>query len=724
MSPERWKKIGELCDYALDYDKSEREELLKEACGDDESLFVEVKALLVKMDEGESFLDNPPFQSIFAGLGIEGNGTSFVGKKIGQYEILKELGRGGVGQVFLARDSDLGRQVALKFLHKSLLGNSQEQLRRFDLEAQTLSSLNHPNILTVYGTGRFEDLSYIVSEFVDGVTLREHIKHKFKNEISVLNIAIQIALALQTAHNSEIIHRDVKPENVIVRSDGIVKVLDFGLAKIIKNDPLGEVSEYSKSLSNQTNPNFVMGTPGYMSPEQLRGKPIDKRTDIWSFGVLLYEMLTGELPFKGVNESDLIASICGETPTPLSKFEENIPPIIQKIIDKALAKNVEERYQSIEDLYQDLLRAFPILFTQTDNGESDFNLHNLLKTNVGSSAIWLPEIIAKTNTLHSLPDLITPGLPPETLLKHLTVNLGEFLAKHFGQLSKLSISAVEDGDFGGHVVLGKQIVDASQGYFEIESVGFYFVAEGFRLQADLESNQAEKELLLKQAAENYELSLEKNPKDPRSLRGLARVYEVRGNFDSALKKFKKAESLAQLQLLSENPPELQLHLSHEILRITRHYINCILEIMATNPQSIWHQEHKRQELEGYLRQSENLHREKMQLFRGQQQWYRIEWFMALVFFGKTWGRLGNVENKNKCLIEALTIRRKMIIGFRELTEVEKSNIKWWISVALSSQQSSIKGVMNLANVMGRGDSFEILRTIDAIVFPHIPYWEQ
>jgi serine/threonine protein kinase len=323
MSPERWKKIGDLCDYALGFAEGEREDHLKTACGDDENLFVEVKALLIKMDDEESFLDNPPFQSIFAGMGLETTGTSLIGKKIGNYEILKELGNGGVGRVFLALDFHLERQVALKFLHKSLLGNNEEQLRRFELEAKTLSSLNHPHILTVHDIGSFDDLNYIVSEFVDGGTLREHIKDRFKNDFPVLNIAIQIALALQTAHNNGIIHRDIKPENVILRNDGIVKVLDFGLAKITTQDKPNEPPEYPGELSNQTNPNLIMGTPAYMSPEQLRGKPVDKRTDIWSFGVLLYEMLTGEPPFKGVNDGDLIASICSETPPPLTKFVSN-----------------------------------------------------------------------------------------------------------------------------------------------------------------------------------------------------------------------------------------------------------------------------------------------------------------------------------------------------------------------------------------------------------------
>jgi serine/threonine protein kinase len=716
---EIWKKAKELRDIAQKLETDKRAEFLERACADNKDLRAEVEMLI--SDETGSFLDNPPLQGIFSRLVLGDNSNSLIGKKVKKYEIIKELGKGGTGRVFLAQDTELHRQVALKFLYNSLTGNSEEQLRRFNLEAETLSSLNHPNILTVYEISDFENLNYIASEFVEGNTLREHINRKFKNQIPIFNTAIQIASALHFAHTRGVIHRDVKPENIIIRPDGFVKVLDFGLVKLAKMD---EGEENSGDSSHQTNPEFMLGTPNYMSPEQLRGGPIDKRTDIWSFGVVLYEMLTGEQPFKGKTTGDLIALICDETPVEISTLNKDISTNIQKIIDKTLAVDVEQRYRSVEDLNQDLLKALSGLITETDGGQSGLNLQSLLKSNIGSTKIWLPEIIAKTNTIHPLPDLITPGLPADTLLEHFTANLGEILAKQFGQLSKLSISAVEDGDFGGHIVLGKQIIEASQGYFEIESVGLYFVAEGFRLQADLESDQAEKESLLEQAAEFYGLSLEKNPNDPRSLRGLARVYEVRGNFDTALTKFKRAESLAQLHLSSENPPEMQLHLSHEILRITRHYINCILEIMATNPQSIWHKQNKKSELEGYLVESENLHIEKMQYFKGQPQWFRIEWFMALVFFAKTWGRLGNVEKKNKCLINALTIRRSMITEFRELTDVEKLNIKWWISVASLSQKCSIENVTNLVEAVENDNSLEILQAIDSIISPHIPYYEQ
>jgi tetratricopeptide (TPR) repeat protein len=323
------------------------------------------------------------------------------------------------------------------------------------------------------------------------------------------------------------------------------------------------------------------------------------------------------------------------------------------------------------------------------------------------------------------PDVLTPSLPPEKLIELLTPHVGSELARHLQRLNESAITAVEGGDFKLHVELGEQIAAAARGLTDIEAAGHYFAAEGYRLQAALEVDGAKLVLLLKRAAEEYELSLEINPDNARAMRGLARVHEVQGDYSGALRMFRRAEGLALLHLSSQADGSLTLHLSHEILRITRHYIHCILDIMATNPQSTWHQENKKRELEGYVIECENLHREHMLLFKGRERWWRIEWFMALIFFGEAWGQLGSVSKKTKCLLDALLIRHRMIDMNRSLKEVERDNLKWWTSVALLRPRiSHCAGVMELAQTLEKGSTTEVMRKISDILRPYLPAWQQ
>ena len=277
--------------------------------------------------------------------------------RLSHYKILSKLGAGGMGEVYLAQDtSALGRTVALKLLSAEVASN-KDRLQRFTQEARTVSNLNHPNILTVYEFGQTESTSFIATEYIDGLTLRQHLWDRRFKLIDVLDLAIQIVGALNAAHEAGVAHRDLKPENVMVRKDHIVKVLDFGLAKLSERESTGSGpigTEDETLIQVNTTPGVVMGTVSYMSPEQSVGKDIDLRTDIWSFGVVLYEMIAGCLPFQGADIHRQIIAIQESEPLPLSQHVNGVPERLEEIIDKCLAKDKNERYQTAKDLLIDL----------------------------------------------------------------------------------------------------------------------------------------------------------------------------------------------------------------------------------------------------------------------------------------------------------------------------------------------------------------------------------
>jgi serine/threonine protein kinase/Tfp pilus assembly protein PilF len=284
-----------------------------------------------------------------------------IGKTISHYQILEKIGSGGMGEVYLAEDTKLDRKVALKFLPKEFTKN-KEANERFEREAKAAAALNHPNIITIHEINEYDDQTYIAMEYVEGHTLKEIISgvgacgdtpsDKRVNRRSplqldeIINITIQICEGLQKAHDAGIIHRDIKPQNIIINKDGQVKILDFGLAKLRVG-----ANGYSPSI---TKIGTTMGTINYMSPEQTMGKEVDHRTDIWSLGVVLYEMLTGQPPFKGDYEQAVIYSILNEEPEPLSKLKPNVPSKLEHIVEKTLAKSENERYDNVEALLEDL----------------------------------------------------------------------------------------------------------------------------------------------------------------------------------------------------------------------------------------------------------------------------------------------------------------------------------------------------------------------------------
>ena len=403
MNTARLKQIEEIYHSAADKTPTEREEFVRAECGDDENLRREVISLLSYEEISDSFIDTSP-DSIFAEMLSGEDKVTLIGKTIGHYDIKQLLGLGGMGEVYLANDNLLNRKVALKLVPPDL-AELRINLNRFKQEAKAASALNHPNILTIHEFGAEDGAQYIVSEFVDGVTLRQRIKDSVPSGKEILDIAGQVASALAAAHGSGIVHRDIKPENIMIRRDGIVKVLDFGLAKLTM--PAGsEMSKEDQTLF-KTAPGSVIGTAAYMSPEQARGVEVDSRTDIWSLGVVLYEMLTGHRPFDGDTQTDVLVAILNQPVPALADFAVEAPPELRRMIDKALAKNVEDRYRVIEELASDLrsLKARLEFEAELQHSQSDRSAASDLQANTPEPATQLiPALDPATLPGKSTPD--------------------------------------------------------------------------------------------------------------------------------------------------------------------------------------------------------------------------------------------------------------------------------------------------------------------------------
>jgi serine/threonine protein kinase/tetratricopeptide (TPR) repeat protein len=352
MKPERWKQVNDLFHSAVERAPETRAAFLDEDCHGDEDLRREVESLLTSHEHAENFIELPAFE-VAPELVTNDRACALVGKVIAHYRIESLIGVGGMGEVYLARDERLGRKVALKFLPERLTAD-ETQLSRFKTEARSASALNHPNILTVYEIGAEGNRQFIATEFIEGMTLRVSLARGRMNLHAALEIAVQVASALAAAHETGVVHRDIKPENIMLRPDGYAKVVDFGIAKLTEQRPASDHDEVGSTAVLQTRPGLVLGTGHYMSPEQTRGQKVDARSDIWSLGVVLYEMVVGIPPFLGETPSDCIASILTKELPPLSGVLPDVPLNLEEILQKALRKDRDERYQTARELLGDL----------------------------------------------------------------------------------------------------------------------------------------------------------------------------------------------------------------------------------------------------------------------------------------------------------------------------------------------------------------------------------
>ncbi len=291
--------------------------------------------------------------------------TLDAGTRLGRYEIRSELGTGGMGQVYLAQDTMLDRKVALKILPPNLAEDS-DRMGRFVREAKSASALNHPNIITIHEIGEIDGLHFIATEYIEGETLKSRLETQSFSLKAALDIALQVVSALDAAHRAGIVHRDIKPDNIMVRSDGIVKVLDFGLLKLTTSDRSEVDSEGETKLQVRTSAGVIMGTTAYMSPEQTRGQEMDARTDIWSFGCVLYEMLAHQQTFQGETMTDVLANIIYQEPISIAAHRRDAPAELERIIVKTLRKSRDERYQSAKELFNDLQQLHTRLLVEAE----------------------------------------------------------------------------------------------------------------------------------------------------------------------------------------------------------------------------------------------------------------------------------------------------------------------------------------------------------------------
>lgn len=344
MTGREWQKVKSIFNSAVELPSNDRAAYVAEACAEDEALRREVEKLL---DSYRSeFMEQPVNEDAK-------NNRLAPGTVLGRYEIVDLLGVGGMGEVYLAKDGQLDRKVAIKVL-TARYESSEENVRRFVQEAKAASALNHPNILTIHEIGATETSHYIVSEFVDGHRLRTVIEKEKLELPRILSIAIQVAEALSAAHEARIVHRDIKPENIVIRNDGYAKVLDFGLAKLLPEHTSLVGLEDPTIKQNQTAKGLILGTVSYMSPEQAKGEAVDARTDIFSLGVLIYEMVTGRTPFTANSTSETLANLINREPDPMTRYSPGVPDELDRIVAKMLRKNPDERYQTMTGLLADI----------------------------------------------------------------------------------------------------------------------------------------------------------------------------------------------------------------------------------------------------------------------------------------------------------------------------------------------------------------------------------
>ena len=459
MNPERLQKIENVFHSALEYEPEKRCSFLAQACGEDESLRRAVESLLTHHDQAGSFIESPA--KMVATIIEDGKGESLVGQSIGRYEVLELLGVGGMGEVFLAQDTTLGRRVALKLL-PSLYTNDPDRLRRFEQEARTASALNHPNIITIYEVGEAESKHFIATEYLEGATLRSYLATTPVGTSEALDIAMQVASALAAAHAKGIVHRDIKPDNIMVlresyslHRDNYVKVLDFGIAKLTETQT-SDAEAPTKPLIN-TNQGVVLGTVSYMSPEQARGIAVDARTDIWSLGVVLYEMLMGRVPFAGETAEDMRAAILRDKP---SAIPGEVPERFKWIIDKALRKDREDRYQTAREFFSDLRELQKQEFASEALREHSVSTEasgSASLVDSGAPASSVPSKTASTRVI---------AAPPTSSAEYL---VGEIKRHKVALIIAIAIGAIiiAGGGYFLYGLFGQRVPEKTQGSMKI-----------------------------------------------------------------------------------------------------------------------------------------------------------------------------------------------------------------------------------------------------------------
>lgn len=360
MENEHWQRVEELYHSALKRKKEERAKFLADACKDDLTLRKEVESLIGADSKAADFIEAPAIQvaaQLLTPEEVESYAPRILeaGTTISHYRVLKKIGAGGMGEVYRAHDPRLGRDVTIKILPEASTGDP-ERLRRFELEARSTAALNHPNIVAIYDVGTWQyGTPYVVTELLQGETLRDHLRSGPIPVRKSVEICSQIALGLSAAHEKGIIHRDLKPENLWLTKDGHVKILDFGLAKLLPEKPVaGDLTTLTDTTSTK-----VMGTLGYMSPEQVRGKPLDQRSDIFSLGAVMYEMLSGRRAFQGPTPADTISAILNRDPAELTASNEAIPSSIAGIVHRCLEKDADQRFHTAKDVTYALVAVSP-----------------------------------------------------------------------------------------------------------------------------------------------------------------------------------------------------------------------------------------------------------------------------------------------------------------------------------------------------------------------------
>ena len=427
-SSNRWQRLQGLFYEALDLKPEERSAFLEKNCGTDTALRKELEELLDATEKPLEVLKKPVLEAAHSIVAEKRRETIAPGTQLGHYQVISMLGAGGMGEVYLAEDIRLRRKVALKTLPPELTRNERD-VRRFEHEAHAASALNHPNILTIYEFGEVQGLRFIACEFIEGQTLRQMLANGKLEPNTAVDIAIQIASALAAAHASGIVHRDVKPDNVIIRKDGIVKVLDFGIAKLTESRIEETIRRRAIAVISATSePGLVMGTAKYMSPEQARGVAVDARSDIFSLGSVIYELVTGKPAFDGETASDVIAEILKSDPRPPADFVPGVPYELERIISKALRKDRDSRYQAVNELQADL---------QDFKKESEFQARLQRpapprpgKTGWGSNTPARPLRAAQSSAQSAL--LWKWVTPAAALLASVLIVVGYFYAKRSG----------------------------------------------------------------------------------------------------------------------------------------------------------------------------------------------------------------------------------------------------------------------------------------------------